>query len=156
MMRSAMPDLPDDPAPEQVEAWVELAELTQEPGFRASVRRMAEHQAAERAQGDTTGLHHDLTEAVRDRVGAALAAGILPASAEAAPVVDALTARYAEAFARADDAGLRRWLLTRLETADDPRAERYWQLLATINGWPVRPSLTPVFSWFVAALRATR
>lgn len=154
MMRSAMPDLPDDPAPEQVDAWVELAELSQDPDFRASVRRMAEYQAAERAQGDTTGLHHDLTEAVRDQVGRALAAGVGPASPQAAPVVTALMARYAHVFGRPDDADLRSWLLTRLETANDPRAERYWQLLAVINGWPVPESLAPVFDWFVQALRA--
>jgi DNA-binding transcriptional MerR regulator len=38
LMRSAMPELPDDPEPEQVDAWAELAELTQDPDFRASVR----------------------------------------------------------------------------------------------------------------------
>ncbi|MFJ5224905.1 MerR family transcriptional regulator [Streptomyces sp. NPDC088400] len=153
MMRSAMPQLPDDPAPEQVEAWVELGELCQDTDFRAAVRRMAEHQAAERAQGDTTGLHHDLTTAVREQVGGALAAGIQPTSDQAAPVVDALTVLYAETFGRADDADLRHWLVTRLETGADPRAERYWQLLSTINGWPVPPTLTPVFSWFITALR---
>ncbi|MGV9910152.1 MerR family transcriptional regulator [Streptomyces tendae] len=154
MMRSAMPELPDDPEPEQVDAWVELAELTQDPDFRAAVRRMARYQAAERAQGDHTGLHHDLTETVRDSVGRALDAGIAPASAEAAPVIGALTARYAQTFGRADDADLRHWLLRRLETAGDPRAERYWHLLAVINGWPVPPSLAPVFTWFAQALRA--
>ena len=55
MLRSAMPELPDDPSPEQVDAWVELAELVQDPDFKASVRRMAEHQAAERAAGDQSG-----------------------------------------------------------------------------------------------------
>ncbi|WP_283136522.1 MerR family transcriptional regulator [Rhizohabitans arisaemae] len=153
MMRSAMPDLPDDPEPEQVEAWVELAELTQDPDFRASVRRMAEHQAAERAQGDTTGLHHALTETVREAVGTALAAGIAPDAAEAVPILDSLTARYAETFGRNDDSDLRRWLLGRLETADDPRATRYWRLLGVINGWPAPPDLTPVFAWFIEALR---
>jgi DNA-binding transcriptional MerR regulator len=143
MMRSAMPELPDDPEIEQVHAWVELAELTQDPDFRASVRRMAEHQANERAQGDTTGLHHELTEAVRERVGHALDAGIAPSSAAAAPIVGELTARYARAFDRADDSDLRDWLLTRLETADDPRAERYWHLLAVINAWPVRRAWHP-------------
>lgn len=117
MIRSAMPELPDDPEPHQVDAWVELAELTQDPDFRASVRRMAEYQAAERAQGDVTGLHHDLTETVRDNVGRALDAGIAPASAEAAPIIDTLTARYAQTFSRADDADLRHWLLTRLDIA---------------------------------------
>ncbi|QXE38465.1 MerR family transcriptional regulator [Streptomyces sp. GMY02] len=154
MMRTAMPGLPDDPEPEQVDAWVELAELTQDADFRAAVRRMAEYQANERAQGDTTGLHHDLTESVRDRVGHALDAGIDPASAEAAPNIDALTTRYAQVFGRADDTELRHWLLTRLEIANDPRAERYWHLLAVINGWPVPPSLAPVFAWFIEALRA--
>ncbi|WP_374103766.1 hypothetical protein [Streptomyces sp. ISL-86] len=64
-----------------------------------------------------------------------------------------LTALYAHAFERADDGDLRRWLLARLETAADPRAERYWQLLSVINGWPTPPSLAPVFTWFTAALR---
>ncbi|MFD7017329.1 MerR family transcriptional regulator [Streptomyces sp. NPDC059928] len=154
MMRSAMPQLPDDPAPEQVEAWVELAELCQDTDFRAAVRRMAEHQAAERAQGDTTGLHHDLTTAVREQVDEALAAGIQPTSDRAVPIVDALTVLYAETFGRTDDADLRQWLVTRLETGADPRAERYWQLLSTINGWPVPPALAPVFSWFITALRS--
>ncbi|MEU6866830.1 MerR family transcriptional regulator [Streptomyces sp. NPDC046876] len=154
MMRSAMPELPEDPTTEQVEAWVELAELCQDADFRASVRRMAEMQAADRAGGDTGALHHELNEAVRDRIAEALAAGILPTSAEALPVTQALTALYAHAFARADDGDLRRWLLARLEAAADPRAERYWQLLATVNGWPPVASLAPVFTWFIEALRS--
>jgi DNA-binding transcriptional MerR regulator len=154
LMRSAMPQLPDDPTPEQVEAWVELAELCQDTDFKASVRRMAEGQAAERSQGDRTGLHHDLTETVRQRVEAALAAGVQPTSLEAGPVLDSLTALYAETFGRPDDDELRRWLVGRLETGADPRAERYWQLLATINGWPVPATLGPTFSWFITALRA--
>lgn len=155
MLRSAMPDLPDDPDPEQVDAWVELAELTQDSEFRAAVRRMAEHQAAERAQGDTTGLHQALTEAVCTEVRRALDAGIAPGSDEAAPIVATLTARYAATFGRPDDTALRHWLLTRLEVANDPRAERYWHLLSVINGWPAPPSLAPIFAWFIEALRAT-
>ncbi|MET7297944.1 MerR family transcriptional regulator [Embleya sp. NPDC005575] len=154
MMRSAMPQLTDDPAPEQVEAWVELGELCQDTDFRAAIRRMAEHQAAERAQGDTTGLHHDLTTAVREQVGEALAAGIQPESDQAALIVDSLAGLYGETFGRTDDADLRQWLVTRLETGADSRAERYWQLLSTINGWPVPPTLAPVFSWFITALRS--
>ncbi|MFD5431789.1 MerR family transcriptional regulator [Kitasatospora sp. NPDC127067] len=154
MMRSAMPELPDEPRAEQVEAWVELGELVQDPDFRAAVRRMAEHQAAERADGDRTGLHAELTGTVTSLVRTALAAGVAPASPEADPVVAALAAAYAEAFDRPDDAALRRWLLDRLATADDPRAERYWQLMATVNGWPVPENLRDVFEWFTGALRA--
>ncbi|MEU1289001.1 MerR family transcriptional regulator [Kitasatospora sp. NPDC005856] len=154
MMRSAMPELPDEPRAEQVEAWVELGELVQDPDFRAAVRAMAEQQAAERADGDRSGLHHALTATVTTEVRAALSAGVAPASADADPVVATLTAAYAEAFGRPDDAALRQWLFDRLGTADDPRAERYWQLMATINGWPVPEGLRDVFEWFTEALRA--
>ncbi|MEE1782146.1 hypothetical protein PUR71_04265 [Streptomyces sp. SP17BM10] len=44
--------------------------------------------------------------------------------------------------------------MTRLEVANDSRAERCWHLLAVINGWPAPTSLAPVFAWFIAALRA--
>ena len=36
-MRSMPAQLPDDPTTEQVEAWIELAELVSEPSFRARV-----------------------------------------------------------------------------------------------------------------------
>jgi hypothetical protein len=42
------PELPDDPGAEQVQAWAELAELSQDPDFRTSMRRMARDEAAER------------------------------------------------------------------------------------------------------------
>jgi hypothetical protein len=41
-----------------------------------------------------------------------------------------------------------------LESANDPRRERYLQLLAVINSWPAPESLAPVLDWFVQALRA--
>ncbi|MFD6391718.1 MerR family transcriptional regulator [Nocardia sp. NPDC060259] len=154
LVRAAMPDLPDDPTPDQLAAWMELAELVEDNDFRDAVRRMAEYQARERAAGDTTGLHHDLTEAVRTQVGAAVTADIAPGSAAAIPVLDALTARYASTFDRPDDPALRHWILERLEVADDPRVQRYWRLLGIVNGWPGQPDLTPVFTWFAQALRA--
>ncbi|MEV8516231.1 hypothetical protein [Dactylosporangium sp. NPDC051484] len=153
LLRSAVPDLPDEPTAEQVECWIELAELVQDTDFRASVRRMAEYQAAERADGDETGLHHELTNHVRDRVAAAVAAGIQPASAQAGPVVAELVARYADTFGATDSGEYRAKLLTRLAIANDPRVERYWHLIATINGSPAASPLAPIFAWFTEALR---
>ena len=66
-----------------LDAWVELAELVQDPDFKASVRRAAEYQAAERVDGDRSGLHHELTNQIRQWVEAALAGGIDPASEQA-------------------------------------------------------------------------
>ncbi len=35
-LRQALPNLPDDPTPEQVDSWVELAELVSDPDFRGA------------------------------------------------------------------------------------------------------------------------
>ncbi|RKN47205.1 MerR family transcriptional regulator [Streptomyces hoynatensis] len=153
MMRSAVPELPDDPSPAQLDAWVELAELVQDPGFRASVRRAAEYQAADRAEGAPQGMQHELAQWVRERVTRAVEDGIAPDSPAAAPVLAELVARYAAEFGAEDTPAYRARLLTRLEAGNDPRAERYWQLMATVNGWPIPPSLSPVFDWFARALR---
>lgn len=152
-LRSMVPELPDDPEPAQVRAWVELAELVQDPDFRASMRRMAQHQADERAAGDPGGLHHELTERVRGQVTEAITAGIDPRSPRAALILDGIVARYTETFATHDTPEYRRRLLHRVEVANDPRAERYLHLLSTVNGWPVPTTLAPVFDWFITALK---
>jgi DNA-binding transcriptional MerR regulator len=156
MLRSMVPDLPDDPTTEQIEAWVELAELVQDEGFRASVRRMAEYQASQRAGGaeGESELHGELVQMVIERVAAARNAGIEPTSDRAAPIVRELVRAYARAFGRVNDEETARWILERVEVANDRRVERYWHLLALINGWPPPPDVAPAFEWCVAALRA--
>jgi len=115
---------------------------------------MAEYQAAERGDGDRTGLHSDLSTFVRDTVARAIDGGIAPESPDAVPVLGALLDGYARTFHADDSAEYRGSLLRRLEVANDPRTERYWQLLGMINGWPAQPSMAPVFAWFMGALRA--
>ncbi|MFG1927879.1 MerR family transcriptional regulator [Cryptosporangium sp. NPDC048952] len=153
MMRTALPDLPEDPSPQQLADWVALAELIQDTQFRAAARRAAEHQAAERAAGDRTGLHGALTQNVRDLVGDALAADIDPESAAAKPVVELIVAAYTAEFGATDSPSYREALITRLEVGADPYAERYFQLLSRLNGWPESPSLQPTVQWLTTALR---
>ncbi|MGW4305945.1 MerR family transcriptional regulator [Streptomyces californicus] len=154
VMRSMTPELPRNPKTEQVQAWVELAEMSLDPGFRAVVRRMAEDQAAEHARSGVTVPRRDITAALRDQAGPAVTAGIAPASPQADPIVAQFTAHYAHLLGRPDDVELRRRLATRLERANEPRWWRYLQLLAMVNGWPAPESLAPVFDWSVQALRA--
>ncbi|TDD46360.1 MerR family transcriptional regulator [Nonomuraea terrae] len=137
---SMTPHLPDDPEPEQVEAWMELAELARDPEFRAVMRRMAGLYAADHAGG---GLPRpDAAALVRDAVRPALEAGVDPSAPEAAAVVARVCSRYAGADLRA-----------RLEAACDARRDRYMELLATVNGWPRPEPLTPALTWFAEALR---
>ncbi|MFD3457025.1 MerR family transcriptional regulator [Streptomyces sp. NPDC058691] len=152
--RTLTPELPDDPAPEQLRAWVELAGLAQDETFRARLRALAEELTARRARGGEGLPRRDLVAVVRDRVGPALTAGVDPASARAVPVVAALTAGCAEALGTADDDALRGRLPSLLAAADDPRRERYVALLATVNGWPAPESAAPALDWSLRALAA--
>ncbi len=149
--RSMTPQLPDDPTAEQVEAWLELAELVEAPDFRAVLRQLAEQHAAEQSSPP---VRRDVVAMIRDEARPALAAGIDPASAAADPVVAAALTRYAETIGKPVDAGLRERLLARLELANDQRRERYLALLARVNGWATDESSAPALTWFTEALHA--
>ena len=152
--------LPDDPAPGemnaeemnaeemnagQVDAWVELAELVADPDFRRRVRSMAVAGPGDGAP-ETPEPALD-SGVVTEHAGQALAQQIAPGSPEGQAVLDQILGPGASAARQAQ-------LLGQLETFTDARVERYWQLLAIINGWPAPPAAVPSFEWLIAALRA--
>jgi hypothetical protein len=113
------------PTPEQVDAWVELAELGPGPGLRG------ERPAGGRTPGGRPGRRRPVRVAprtdqqIRERVEAALAGGIDPASEQARLVLADLVGRYAQTFGKADTPEYRTKLLLRLQIANDVRVERY-------------------------------
>ncbi|MEU5259974.1 MerR family transcriptional regulator [Amycolatopsis sp. NPDC021455] len=131
--RTLTPELPEDPSLEQAEAWVELAALMRDTEFRANLRRLAD--------GHEAGLRRDLAAEVRDAVTPAVAAGIAPTSPEGKAIVDGLGR---------DPGELRQWL----DVVNDPRRERYVELLGVINGWAAPESLAPAFDWLAEAMAA--
>ena len=118
---------------------------------------MAERGAAERL---AAGAEPDPADAMRvaqlvaDRAGAAVAGGIEPQSAAARPIVDELATVFADLHGRSDGREFRAWLAEMVDTFADRRAERYWQLLAVMNGWPPQPSSAAAWEWLIAGLRA--
>jgi DNA-binding transcriptional MerR regulator len=139
-MRTLPAELPDDPAPEQVDAWIELGELVTDEDFRGRVRAMMVAGTSEPGPGPEP-------QAVAEHTGRALAEGIEPDSAEAKAILDRIIAPDTPPSERDR-------ILAQLETFTDARAERYWQLLGIINGWPPRPPAVPGYEWLIAALRA--
>ncbi|MFI2204376.1 MerR family transcriptional regulator [Streptomyces sp. NPDC020192] len=157
--RSMTPELPTDPTEEQLAAWLELAELALDDGFRAAVRRLARDHARSATHRTP---RPDVVAVARELAGPVMAAGTAPDAPQAEPVVTALLTRYAPAPGRRGDtvpgdrgtAEPAAWLLRRLESARDPRWDRYLQLLALINGWPAPDPVAPLIDWTVTALRA--
>ncbi|MFB6977517.1 helix-turn-helix domain-containing protein [Streptomyces scopuliridis] len=141
-MRTMPAHLPTDPTPEQVDAWVELAELVSDEQFRERVREMA----LAGAQGGQQPVGPDPAKVV-EHVGRAVREHIAPESAAGAEILHRIVDSHLSAAERAR-------LADRLATFTDRGVERYWQLLGVLNGWPSAPSRVPAFEWLIAALRA--
>ncbi|MFE9174115.1 MerR family transcriptional regulator [Streptomyces kebangsaanensis] len=141
MRRSAM-DLPDDPTPEQVDAWVELAELLRDPDFRGQMRRAAEFNAADRGHESPAGASMWFARRLVQLVGQALERGVAPEAPEADGVLRNL-------LGDAD----RGAVLERVQASHNVRLARYRELLATLKGTPA-PAHEKEFAWLIAALRA--
>ncbi|MEU5879021.1 MerR family transcriptional regulator [Spirillospora sp. NPDC047279] len=146
--RSLAPELPDDPTSEQLEAWVELAELTQDPAFRSLMRGLFTGHARQ----DTGPPRKHTVALVAETVPPLLAAGAAPDSPEAAEAVAAISAAHAGFQGRPDDVGLRAHLAAYLSAANDPRRERYLVLLSIVNGWSPPDHPRREIGWFLAAL----
>ena len=84
------PELPEEPTPEQVAAWVELAQLLQDPDFVATSRRMAEHALADGPAPDPG--QFEVSTAVGKIAGPAARAGVDPASTEALAIIERIEA----------------------------------------------------------------
>ncbi|MUL40501.1 MerR family transcriptional regulator [Streptomonospora sp. PA3] len=153
-MRSVRVDLPDEPSPAQVDAWVELAGLVQDPGFRDRVRAMSLAQERSRAEGTYQRPDSELGCRATEAVAPLRAAGVAPDSPEARSVVEEL-AGPALRDGRPDTPAERRRLAEEYELFTDRRVERYWQLVAVINEWPAFEPRVPDWEWFIAALRAS-
>jgi len=143
-MKQMPAELPDDPTAEQVDAWIELAELVQDPTFQARVREMA---VAGAAAGKTPPEAAADPKLVAENAGPAVAAGVAPGSAEGKAVLDRIVPADTPPDRRAR-------IRAQLETFTDRRVERYWQLMGTINGRPPFEPMVPAFEWVVEALRA--
>jgi DNA-binding transcriptional MerR regulator len=135
-------DLPDDPSPGLVDAWVELAGLVSDRDFRRRTRQVTDHGIQPQASG-----LEDLSDWATQHAVAALLRGCPPDSAEAATVVNRILEPNGWSARREE-------LLAGLELLFEPRIERYWQLTAIINGLPPFPTYAPAFEWLIAALRA--
>jgi DNA-binding transcriptional MerR regulator len=141
-LRLGAPELPDDPSAEQVAAWVELVELLRDPHYIEASRRMVESGRIEAAEPDGV---------LSEQAGAAVRAGIDPASKEALAVIERVEASM-------PDAGDRIALAERIEAFTDRRVFRYWELVGIINGWPGRrragiAGTADAWEWYAQALR---
>ncbi|MGR4853076.1 MerR family transcriptional regulator [Streptomyces sp. LARHCF252] len=142
-LRFTAAKLPDDPTPEQVDACVELAELIQDPGFRAQMRQMIEFNAADRGPDVPAGSSLWFMSRLVQLAAKARQRGIAPEAPEADDVLRDLLGDTDRAA-----------VLERLTAASNVRVARYRELQAIVNGLGPQPTYDEEFAWVVAALEA--
>lgn len=132
-------ELPEEPTPAQADAWLELAEMIQDPDFRARMRTMLELNVPGRPAGAAIWFTGHVVEIVQE----AREEGVQPDGPDSAGVLDRL-------FPGADRGAVLRCLEAGL-AAD---AERFRQLLRLVRGHEPLPSRAENLDWLARALRA--
>ncbi|MFF5722318.1 MerR family transcriptional regulator [[Kitasatospora] papulosa] len=141
-MRTFSIDLPDDPTPEQVDAWTELAELVRDPGFRVRMRTMLELSTPSPGNARPPGASIWWARHIVQRVAEAREGGVAPEEPAAADLLS-------ELFGDTDRAAV----LLCLEAGIEAGAERYRRLVARVRGQYSSPDATEELEWLARALR---
>ncbi|WP_211658929.1 MerR family transcriptional regulator [Phytoactinopolyspora halophila] len=161
-MRSVQIELPDEPSQEQIDAWIELAELVRDPDYRQRSREMARIAHDARSSGEqvapSAAEQRELFARMTSVVQPLREAGVEPESERAQRAIGELAEAFAAARGTADDTEFRAQLADEISTFSDRRVQRFWELVGVVNGWPAHESgsrdVAPM-EWFVAALRAS-
>ena len=136
MMRGAFPELPQEPTQRQVEAWVDLVELVQDEDFIARSRQMAEHGAAKRARLSEAEWDADLRafgEILSPRALEAYQAGLAPRSPEGRARATEIFEAWSVRMGRPADEEQRALMVETLETMNDKRVNRFWELVGVVG-----------------------
>lgn len=142
-MRAFSIELPDDPTPEQVDAWIDLAELVRDPGFRARLRTWMELNTPVPGQGRPPGASIWWARQIVQTVAEVRKGGVASEGPAAAEVLS-------ELFGDADRAAV----LRSLEAGIEAGAEHYRRLVARVRGQNSSPDATEELEWLARALRA--
>jgi DNA-binding transcriptional MerR regulator len=141
-LRALRVDLPDDPAPEQVDAWIELAELVRDPEFRTRMRVFMELNTPAPGRNAPPGARIWWARQIVETVAEARRDGMGPADPAAADLIAGM-------FGDADPAEV----LRSLEAGISAGAERYRLLVSRVRGQRGAPDATEELHWLAAAMR---
>jgi DNA-binding transcriptional MerR regulator len=146
----ALLDLPDELDAKQLEAWIELSTLLRDDGFLATIHK--QHQPFDgQAQASGAEFGREIG-AITGEAQTLYTRGAKPGDPQVQELVDRWTRLFAGALGRERDAAFLRWFLTYSSETNDPRIERFWQLVGTLRGCAI-PSFTGAYGLLIEGLR---
>lgn len=135
---------------------MELAEIVSDEGYWERLREQSRpfREAAE-GRFDPYDWQAVWGETMQE-AAAAVQEGRSPSGERERHVVSRWVEAHARATGRTGDPTFPAWLLSRYEATNEPRAERYWELIAILKGWerPEGPSpQAEAYRWLLEGLR---
>lgn len=130
MVDMSAPDLPDEPTAEQIDAWIELQAMLNDPNF---LQLMREHAKDVQSRGTNKAVFDEMQKDLLQRAGDAMAQGLEPTSDLGRAIGEDFLKGWARAHGEEADADFyARMKRTYLEYK--PASRRYWQLVKTLGG----------------------
>jgi len=142
MVEATVPELPDEPTPEQCDAWIELAALLNDPSFIANMRANA-GDVWDRDVIDMKACQ-EASDAIVLRAKEAIEQGNGPSSAQANELARDWLETTAHLLNQKPDGAFRDWMRAKY-VRHDARANRYWELVAIMRGQS--PDVSPNREW---------
>jgi DNA-binding transcriptional MerR regulator len=149
-IEASVPELPDDPTPEQCDAWIELASILEDPGFVASMQSNAE--GVWDSDAFDPQAFQQASEKFIDKASQAISEGFEPTSETGKALAWEWPETSAGLLGRKPDADFRKWPRDRY-AQHDPRGSRYWELVTIMKGPPPQASPNREWLWISAAIK---
>lgn len=150
MIETTVPELPDEPTPEQCDAWIELSAILDDPAFVANMRSNASD------TWDRDGFDMEACQVASDAIvqqaKRAIEAGLEPTSDTGHMLAREWLETSARLMGRHPDIDFRNWLRSKY-AQHDARAARYWELVAIMRGQAPDASPNREWAWITEAMR---
>ena len=148
---AAVEDIPEELDDDQLEAWVELVEMTSDPSFATAINQTAQpfwneimHDA-----GMNVGTWQQRILTLTNAARQAVREGVSPDSSAARHIVQV----WSRDLASDMDPIMISRLLKHMVATHDPRLAHYWRLIAAVNRRPWDEELHHASLWMVEAIR---
>jgi DNA-binding transcriptional MerR regulator len=149
LVAASAPALPDNPSPEQLDAWIELSELMNDESFVTTVQKNARELAQHDVDLEKLREANDRTATA---AAAARAAGATPESDRGRQIVLGFVQAIADASGKPNDERLERSLYERY-LQHDPRLARYQELVAITTGRPLSRGTSEDWAFVTEAVK---
>ena len=148
--RLAMVELPESPTEEQLDAWLELADLVADPSFLAHYARRVPHSVSP----DALVTWRERNARVLQSAVAARKTRMDPGSPAAHTIARRWLGTVAAQSGRKDVKQFAREMLAAIDTGRHASEQRFWQLLAVLRPEIARSPQLVAGDWLVAATRS--